>query len=845
MSRAQISYDMVTTGWLSGWAAIPLFAALGLFVCFQLVRELRRRRRLDFLGRCLLLLRLAIIGLCLWLLCQPLLVASSTWNVRPELLVLVPDRSSLDAREDFNSPAQKSDVLEVLESRPIENRNRAASSVARTLAHLERDLAGSAERLRQEAGPIESGLPPGIHLPSVLDGLARHAGLARKELARQQPLFPESLPNETLEKEKAERVRGLQLLSSALDTLAQETALARQEVASHPDLLEKLIGRVQETQSESGRLAAACQALQAAFDEALVPLRVREDGARRRLTRRDLAGLAIDRIRTDGAGRFGLAREDAVGLENALRRAVARQIISPLAAVLVLSDGTAGLTPSARQLAATLAEAGVAVHSVLIGNDGADPEDAGLMAAELAGIAIAGRKIAARALLKVHLKENRPARLVARVDGRNLADMPTGRGIHVVELQFQLDKPGRHAITLEVESGEADAFPGNERFAAVVDVFPSRPRVLILSDRLSRDFVLFREVAQSLPYLQAEGLLADPALKTLETGDKPGQFPAGDDAWKNVSLLVLLGGVPRDIPGPVLAGLKAAVGRGLPVLLQPGGRTPSWSDVLEVPGKDLPGPRLLSPRPDLWSPLHALGRDEADSLERWHRLPASASVRVPAESGIPLLDGGIEAPIQVIRRGQSTLLFCGIDSLCDLRQGGNTEAVNRIVASLLEFGVRPWSEPASGITVFPPQPILGRHLLLAGTAEPPAALEGLQPAEASGVPPALRLLVTGENEVSFQIGGQTFRRPVHRLLGPSDFQLTPRAQPLEELARAGKGRTGDLMDVPDLVAAVEAAPVSLSHSETWRLWAGSWPLPLLLLLVSTEYLLRRRAGRVM
>ena len=108
------------------------------------------------------------------------------------------------------------------------------------------------------------------------------------------------------------------------------------------------------------------------------------------------------------------------------------------------------------------------------------------------------------------------------------------------------------------------------------------------------------------------------------------------------------------------------------------------------------------------------------------------------------------------------------------------------------------------------------------------------------------LLETRSNEeITFTHGGQKFRRPIHHLLSAGDFALTPHAAPLEEVARLGHGRFVELIDLPELLNDLHLAPVECQDARSWRLWSGGWPLAVLLILVCAEYLLRRRAGRVM
>ena len=105
------------------------------------------------------------------------------------------------------------------------------------------------------------------------------------------------------------------------------------------------------------------------------------------------------------------------------------------------------------------------------------------------------------------------------------------------------------------------------------------------------------------------------------------------------------------------------------------------------------------------------------------------------------------------------------------------------------------------------------------------------------------------NLVALSLGpadGAAVPVPVRDLLDVEDFALTPRAATLAALAQSTGGTALDLVDLPRLSSLLpDPQPVQRTATTVVRLWVGAWPLALLLGLVSAEYLLRRRAGRVM
>jgi len=106
--------------------------------------------------------------------------------------------------------------------------------------------------------------------------------------------------------------------------------------------------------------------------------------------------------------------------------------------------------------------------------------------------------------------------------------------------------------------------------------------------------------------------------------------------------------------------------------------------------------------------------------------------------------------------------------------------------------------------------------------------------------------VLNEAEVAVRAGDVKIARAIRRLKDAAEFDLTARSAPLLELTRLTGGTLHSLVDLSRVPAAVgQSAPVEFRRERAFRLWDGWWPLALLLALVSTEYLLRRRAGRVM
>ena len=833
-----LTRQLLTTGSLPGWLALLLFVALGALVCWHLHRELAGQANPRLL-RILFTLRLAIVALALWLLCRPVLLVTERWREQPHLVVLTPDHPSLGVTEDFGGPHHRTDVLEAIEQRQFEGRITGASALARSLEHLATLATNAAARITRESEHLASALPPRPDFTRALPELKTALLAARDDLSRRQGLLPPKLANETLTTTRDAAASRLAAFSSSVQAAAQEVELTQTQFGTYPELLTKLAARLTTLAAEARRLATDWHALQAALDETAAATSPALKAARdRALTRRAFATAAAQHLTT--ARDFQTTHLTAPTLADGLRSA-ARNSTRPPTALLVLDDATAALTPADRAAATQLADAGIPIHTALIGADGFEPPDAGLIAVDLPGIVPVGKRINARALVKVQLARGNSARLLART-GETVLAQATITSNRVVELPLRFDTEGRHSVVFEIQTETPDAQPANQTFATVIDVVAKPPRVLVISDSMSADFVLLRGVAEQLPHLRLDALLLDPQLGKLTLGGELGQFPATPEQWQSVAALVLLGRPTTNLPPTALANLPAALNAGLHVLLFANAETNAWPTPLNLSIRPISPSQPLQPRPDLWLPFYSLARDESASLTRWQQLPTPTATFAPTPAGIPLLTGETNAPLQLLLRGRGGIIFAGLPDLASLRADHNAASLNRLLAELLELTARPWLEGDSGLVLFPPQPVAGRKQLAAFSA----ALTDVTGATHAPTPWDMQWLTPSPtNELAFTAGTQKFRRPIHQLLNAADFTLTAHAAPLEELSRLGHGRFAPLVDLPELLAALKLAPAHRHHVTSHRLWSGLWPLILLLLLVTTEYLLRRRAGRVM
>jgi hypothetical protein len=211
--------------------------------------------------------------------------------------------------------------------------------------------------------------------------------------------------------------------------------------------------------------------------------------------------------------------------------------------------------------------------------------------------------------------------------------------------------------------------------------------------------------------------------------------------------------------------------------------------------------------------------------------------------GIGLLTADGRPVLKLIPRKSGSILVSGISDFTALRNSTNGSSVNRLLAELLTLALTPIGEPGQGAGIFPAQPVFGRNQFVLGDA---SKIKGMTPADAGSrtFDGAKVFRVSDSQSIAGQFGGAPIDRIVRSLVSQHDFQLAAHDAPLAKIAAETGGRHGDLF------SAMEILPPGLSgtpRSSATRiaLWPGSWSLFVILGLVSAEYLLRRRAGKVM
>ena len=687
---------ILANGWLPGWGGLLLGAGLALFVLWQLRLEFRRVRPSGLTRWVLPSLRLAIVGLLTWLLCRPELLLTTRWTEKPRLLLLTDQTRSLAVAEEFAYRHEKLDTLERLGLASFPKRQRAAGALARLAAGAVREFEPFARACQDDLDRLGTGLPPAPGLGARLDSASRAAVAWGAQLDAVKTELPTENGDKALAADIASLQQAASQLAALLKILSTDAAPVRQSAAAHPDTLERYTGKLKDTLAAARVLLPLAHTVQDKLDVVSLPAPDLERATAKSLTRQDIAARIVAELSTRTTAIFDTERGDACTAAGMLDR----RLQGNLAAVIVIGDGTAAWSDTALRKLALLG--GIPVHTVLVGQDGVQPQDAGIIAVEAPPLAVCGRLLTLRVLATCNLPPaKRPTLTVDNVSAKDRATATTtlplpetAAGETVLSLPLTLDQPGRTHLHLTLTGAQADAFPGNESADAYASVWPEAPRILLASGAVSSDTAAWIGVLTAIAPETLDVLVYEPGLHELALGNERGTFPATAAEWQRVDLVVLTGPVPQGLPATALTGLKDAVRNGLRVVLQDTGPATdaaglTWAGVLGLEAKPQAHPGKLRPPADpfRWvEDIDHLGSDRTMSEERLAALPATPYLA--CTGGSPLLTAANAAVVTATLQDKGTVLYCGIPHFGALRTGGNSMTVSRLMTGLATYALR-------------------------------------------------------------------------------------------------------------------------------------------------------------
>jgi hypothetical protein len=850
IADATLTLHLLITGLIPGWAGALLWLVCGAFVLHQLRRDFARIKPTRLTRWILPALRVSIVTLIAWLLCQPMLLVENHWLTPPQVLLIVDSGNSMRVNEGAGDITRQLDALDAVGKPPMAKRNNAASRGARSCGAIGQAVSTAVASLTQDLDAASTGLPLGPSVCRTVGALAVELRPRADELISARVQLPADAGDKELNQSLADLNSAWQVIAASIDSIIADGAIVSREASKSPSLLDAYVVRLKKLIADNDAASKRAASVQAMLDKKLLTDKDIADLRGNPISRRFLAEMAADRLSAPKSDGPSWIKRQSPSLADALDDAFANSLTAPLAAVVILSDGSSPLPVGGNVADSPLARLKIPVHTILIGADGEEPADAGLIAVEAPRIALIGDAITLRCLVKNLVVATPPPKLIVTSGKDQIAtrDLSVNKdGYDVIEFSWRPTVAGRIQLVFRIESAQADAYPGNETSAAVVDVISNKARVLIVSDRLTSDFAAVSQILSSNPAVDAHTILAVPGLSKFRAGSSSDEFPSAIEDFKALSAVILIGDVPEGAGAEQIQALRQAIDSGLRVWIQvplANRSTKSWASALGIETRPMNGRGSISPVDDLWLDLYELGRDSEESAARWKALSTAAKLSEIVTPGIGLLKADGRPVLTLIPRKAGSIQACGVGDFAALRGPANGASVNRLLAESLTLTLRPIGEPPStDAGLFPPQPVLGKNVFVIGDGSNIKGVEALDP-QVGKFDGGKIFRVTDSQEIGVHFGSASIDRIVRPLLSQRDFQLAAHDAPLAQIAAATGGRHGNLFSAMDVLPpGLSGTPQS--SATRIALWPGSWSLVLILGLVSAEYLLRRRAGKVM
>lgn len=886
-----VQVKLVCMGPLPLWAG-TLLGVLALALGVVLLRaELRGRgrvRRAWLYG-----LRGAEILIAAMLVLQPVLLLRRETR-RPAPVVAVADRSRSMLRRDAYEIGRLLDLAERLQGGPIEGRNPVAVGIRGWAQAAGQGLREGLEQLRRMHAETVQGMPWGASFSRKLEregerlagliesGQAYAAALGRLELTLHGQAgaagadegdgvsLPEGL--------SPEMFRGLAPVLTLLERAGPslrtaDGPLSEADLAQHVSVYEALREALESAADDMARL-------QRWSDETFwTRLPTERRAALNRAaekTRFDLARAVVAGLEqeTEFAERFGVHRMgwEALDASNAtpdtdvyalLEDAVGWTIDKTVAAVALVSDGGQNL-PERPEVMRRLAARGVPLVTVGVGRE-ASAWDVAVEDYDLPGILLQGRRARLAVTLKTEVPPETPIDLVLTAGGERLAGRriaADGQYRRRVSLEFDVPREAPEIWTLEARTEQPDAAPENNAVTFAVHLATRPARVLVVARTPRWDIVYL------LQALDTDAFRSDTVFWGAvqdddggELGSGSGKIPDSADGFARYDVVVLDGDPFPGMSAEDDERLREFVARGGTLIVMgaepAGGYFARLAGVLGGAGRAGGAGQVLPDAAARLYPAVALAANASLTYSAWRVQPPAASVwDVGAQDAVLLRSG--QTPCLALRfHGRGRIYAMGVGEWFRLREWSDGHAARRFLRAWLEDAARPVFDGPDGTAgCYPPAPVAGAplHLLRAngGSASPWSVTMPGGETHAVRWPPSARPPVAGrfradeEGEIVIREGGNVLRvLPVLQPILSEDVHLRLNRGFLERLAEEAGGAYAPLEDLRRAFQAVQPRTHTEVAVTEWRVW--NWPalLGALVLLLTLDWILRRRSGLVL
>jgi hypothetical protein len=591
-----------------------------------------------------------------------------------------------------------------------------------------------------------------------------------------------------------------------------------------------------------------------------------------------------DSLRFDG---------DGTDLQKALAQARETLHDSSFAAAVLLTDGADNLGQNPARYVATY---GVPVYVVGIG-DPSEAKDVLISSYSTNDIVYAGNRVPVDVTVKSYGYDGRRVTVVLKQAGRTLdqTNLTLAGGMleQVVRLYFTPKKEGFQKFELSLPALEGELTSRNNRMAFYVKVLKGKMKVLLVAGGPSPDFAFLRRALESDANIELRTFVERQRGAFYE-----GSFPRRVADLKAFDLVAFLD-YPRPTSNPAVvkavADLVVAESKPLLLLFGPAtslARLAPLKNALPIVGAPTPIPEQqvfaqLTPE-GFHHPLMRIAEEQTENTARWEALPPVFSIwaNIRTAPGSQVLATAVRQkgsrsrsarpqPMIVARRAAGTksvvvmayglwrwkFLMVGAGKPADLYQKFFSNAVRwlstREDTKLVR--VRPNKEIYhSGEQVrFSAQvyyedyvPVDGAELKItvrADTTVEEFTLLGMGEGRYEGKIQVLsggdyryEAVATKDGRVLGRDQGQFSVEPF-----TLEFQSTRMNEPLlREIASRSGGKFYDPTDLEKLATDLKLRPRQITEARELPLWNSVPLLAFVLLLLSTEWFLRKRKGMV-
>ena len=580
------------------------------------------------------------------------------------------------------------------------------------------------------------------------------------------------------------------------------------------------------------------------------------------------------------SARNGAARE-ATALGEALAALATLPAEQQPDGVVIVSDG---ITNAGRDPVAAARTLGVPVHTVTVG----EPLGADRAISEVEASAQA--RVGESTPVRVHVRSSEPKGAAIGVtlqeQGRVLARASVtapGPGLETVaEMRVTPARAGLAVWTAAVAALANDAAPQNDAREVAVPVAPGKSRVLLVAPGLDWDLTFLRRalagdsgLAIATHVRQRGG-----AWHTLETG-RDGPLDAAD--LHGIAVVVLDGIAPAEV-GPAFDQALAAFARGGGGLLLLGGDGPGIgrygrgalaNELATTALAEGAGGQSVAPLPAA-DELLAWDDDPARGEQAWHSAAPLGDVhRMIAKSTdrVIVRDVSLDTPLLFTRRvGRGPALFVNGSGIWRWSLSGTDALAAERGKRLWRHVVRWLAEPVQGepLRVQPEHWLVagGEHVKLLATLQDdafkPIADARLEGSASDGhghdVPLVFAPRGSGGYEATlaapqpgrWQVQVRAMHKGRDLARARSEFAVDtwslealrtePDSAALALVADASGGRHVQARDAAGWARSLETRSLTRRRTSSTRLWESPWIFAIVVGMLATEWIWRRRRG---